>query len=210
VSKDETVFAHIHPDDIHPLTKEEVGTSTYTLQYTFPKAGSYLVSVDYAHGLTLESKQFTVDVAGLPAQSGEQKIYPSPGVFDGYTVSLDYFQPFTGQITTLKYTFTKDGKPVTNIVPYLSAAMHISIVKNDFSSFMHVHGEVHPPGVPYPPVIIKNGQVVHSMAMMVLPPTLGPLIEAHVIFPSRGLYTVWGQFKIGNTVIPASFTIRVE
>jgi len=210
VSKDETVFAHIHPDDAHPLSQQEIDTSTFTLNYTFPKSGEYLIAVDYAHGLTLESKQFTVEVGGNIPQAPQQQTYASPGVFDGYTVSLDYFQPVAGQITTLKYTFTKDGKPVTNILPYLEAAMHISVVKNDFSSFLHVHGEVHPPGVPYPPIIIKNGQVIHSMAMMVLPPTLGPLIEAHLIFPTPGLYTVWGQFRVGDTVIPTSFTVRVE
>lgn len=210
VSKDETVFAHIHPDDQHPLTKEEINSSTFTLTYTFPKAGRYLMSVDYSHGLKLGSKQFLLDVAGVPEQEQKTATYPSPGKFEGYDVSLYYLQPFAGEVTTLQYTITKDGKPVTDIVPYLSAAMHISVVKNDFSAFIHTHGEVHVPGTPLPPIIVKNGQVIHSMAMMILPPTLGPKIEGHLIFPSPGLYTIWGQFKVGDTVIPTSFTVQVE
>jgi hypothetical protein len=125
-------------------------------------------------------------------------------------VVLDAGVPYAGEVTTIRYTITKDGKPVTNIIPYLEAAMHLSVIKNDLSAFLHVHGEVHPPGVPYPPVIVKNGQVVHSMAMMVLPPVFGPKIEAHLIFPSEGLYTVRGEFKVGSNVIPTSFTVRVE
>jgi hypothetical protein len=209
-SKDETVFAHIHPDDLHPLTQEEKDTSTFTLNYAFPKSGTYLISVDYAHGFTLESHQFTVEVSGTPAQSSETQVYPQTGVFDGYNVSLDSGVPFAGEVTTIRYNITKDGKPVTNIVPYLEAAMHISVVKNDFDSFLHVHGEVHPPGQPLPPIIVKNGQVLHSMAMMTLPPTIGPTIEAHLIFPTAGLYTIWGEFKVGDSVIPTSFTVKVE
>lgn len=210
VSKDQTVFAHIHADDSRPLTQEEINTSTFTINYTFPKAGEYLLSVDYAHGISLESKQFTVMVGGGPAQSKRTQEYPSTGAFGGYAVELNYVLPLAGEVTTLKYTMKKDGQPVQNLVPYLSAAMHIAAVKNDFSSFLHTHGEIHPSGTPYPPVIIKNGKVVHSMASMVTPPVFSGFVEAHVIFPSAGLYTVWGQFKVGDKVIPTAFTVRVD
>src|SRR5690606_21095326 len=56
VSEDQTVFVHIHPDDERPLTQEEIDSSTFSLGYAFPKAGKYLVSVDYAHGVVLESR----------------------------------------------------------------------------------------------------------------------------------------------------------
>jgi len=210
ISKDESVFAHIHPDDIHPLTPQEIKTSTFTLTYAFPKAGDYLVAVDYAHGVVLESKQFTVHVGGAPAQSAKTVEYPTEGVFSGYNVSLKYPQPIAGQIETVVYTITKDGKPVT-VVPYLSAAMHVAVVKNDFSWYLHVHGEVHPPGTPLPPLMVKNGQVVHSMAMMMVPDSFTLPIEAHLIFPTPGLYTMWGQFKTqSGDLVASAFTIRVE
>ena len=210
ISKDESVFAHIHPDDTHPLTPQEIQTSTFTLNYTFPKAGDYLIAVDYAHGVTLESKQFTVHVSGAPTQSEKVVEYPTEGVFGGYHVSLKYPQPIAGQVETISYTITKDGKPVT-LVPYLSAAMHVAVVKNDFSWYLHAHGEVHPPGVPYPPIIVKDGKVIHSMAMMVTPDTFALPVEAHMIFPSPGLYTAWGQFKTeSGDLVATSFTIRVE
>jgi hypothetical protein len=88
--------------------------------------------------------------------------------------------------------------------------MHIAIVKNDFSQFVHTHGEVHPPSTPIPPVIVRNGKIVHSMAAMATPPVFALPVDAHTIFPEPGLYTMWGQFKVGETVVPTAFTVRVE
>ncbi len=210
ISKDQQVFAHIHPDDFAPLTEENIRTSTFTFRHTFPKPGTYIVALDYAHGITLGSTRFVVQVDGVPQESAAPATYPSRGTFGGYDVSLSYGIPKAGEAALLTYEFTKDGKPVTTLEPYLSAAMHVAVVKNDLSSFVHTHGEIHPPGVPYPPVRIKNGQVVHSMASMYTPPQFGPRVEAHLVFPTAGRYTVWGQFKVGGEVIPTAFTVDVE
>lgn len=206
VSEDETTFAHIHAQE----TPQERAASTYRFSYTFPKAGKYLVSADYAHGLTLESAQFIVEVGGAPPQRANVAQYPSEGDFQGYHVALKYALPIAGEPMTMQYTITKDGAPVTDLEQYLSAAMHVSVVKNDLSAFVHVHGEVHPPGTPLPPIIVKNGQVVHTMASMIVPARFGPTVDAHLIFPTPGLYTVWGEFTHQGNVIPTAFTVRVE
>jgi methionine-rich copper-binding protein CopC len=210
VSEDETVFAHIHPDDAAPLPADAIDTSTFSVPYAFPKAGRYLVSVDYAHGTALESKQFIVTVEGSPRQEVSAKTFPSTGVFGGYEVALDYSGAGVGNITTLQFTVTKDGVPVTTLRPYLSAVSHISVVKNDLSEFMHTHGEVHAPGTIAPPLSVKNGKIVHAMAAMVAPSSFGPRFDAHVIFPKAGRYTVWAQISVEGEVIPASFTVDVE
>lgn len=207
VSRDQSAFAHIHAKQ----TSQEIKNSSYSFSYTFPKAGEYLVSVDYAHGLTLESKQFTVSVAGAPLQRSAPVEYPAEGDFGGYHVALKYALPVAGKVETMQYTITKNGAPVTNLEQYLSAAMHVSVVKNDFSAFIHLHGEIHPPGTPLPPIIVKNGQVLHTMAnMMSVPERFGPTVETHLIFPTPGLYTVWGEFKAEGVVIPTVFSVRVE
>lgn len=210
ISKDESVMAHIHPDDAHPLTAEEINSSTFTFTYTFPKSGQYMIAFDYAHGVTLESKQFLVNVDGTPAEQSQMKLYPSSNVFDGYQVSLSYFAPVAGQVETIYYTISKDGKPVT-FVPWLGAAMHVSVVDNDFSWYLHVHGEVHPPGTPLPPIIVVKGQVIHSMAAMMTPPVFSYPIEAHLIFPKIGTYTVWGQFNTASgQLVTTAFTVQVN
>lgn len=209
VSRDQKVFAHIHADDDAPLTKEAIENSTFDFRYSFPQAGEYLIAVDYAHGIVLQSKQFKVIVSG-PTATDEAVGYESPARVGGYEISLKTDAPFAGMVSTLRFHITKDGEPVKDAEPYLSAAAHVAIVKNDFSSFIHTHGEIHPPGVPYPPVVVKDGKIVHSMAAMSTPARFGPDIEAHAIFPSPGLYTVWAQFHLGGSVIAAPYTVRID
>ncbi len=210
VSKDESVFAHIHPDDVRPLTEKDINSSTFTVEHTFPTSGEYLVSVDFAHGTQLESKQFTLQISGSPAQVTDVRTYVSPGVFRGYTVALDHGGARAEEVTTLRFNVSKDGVPVTTLQPYLSAVSHVSVVKDDLSEFIHTHGEYHAPGTPYPPVVVRNGKIIHSMSSMTAPATFGPAFEAHVLFPSRGRYTVWAQINTGTEVVPTSFTVDVE
>lgn len=210
VSEDENVFAHIHADDLRPIPEADIARSTFSVTYAFPKAGTYLVSIDYAHGTQLESKQFTVRVEGSPRQDVGVHTYPSPGSFGGYDVTMDSNSATAGEVTTLLFTVMKNGKQVTDMQPYLSAVAHISVVKNDLSAFIHTHGEVHAPGAVLAPVVVKDGKVIHSMASMTAPAAFGPKFDAHLVFPTSGRYTVWAQFKNDGVVIPASFTIDVE
>src|ERR1700752_4172312 len=46
-SKDFSVFAHIHAEDLGPITPEMLKKAEFSTRYTFPKPGEYLVSVDY-------------------------------------------------------------------------------------------------------------------------------------------------------------------
>ncbi|MFZ2886770.1 MAG: copper resistance CopC family protein, partial [Minisyncoccia bacterium] len=205
ISKDMREFRHAHPDDTGTLSDVAVRTASFSIPFTFPKAGDYLIALDYAHGLSLESRTLTVSVSGAPTQSEEEATYPSQGTFDGYDVSLKYQQPFAGEVSTLVYTIEKDGKPVTDLSPYLAAAMHVAIVKNDLTEFAHTHGEVHKLGevVPLPSVTS-----VHNHAPP--PPRFGPMVEAHPVFPSAGIYTVFGQFMHEGNIITNRFTVRVE
>lgn len=192
-------FAHIHADEI---SQSDVENATFLVNHTFPRAGEYLIALGYLHGLTHESKQFRVHVEGSPAQES-QEIHRSPASFSGYDVEMDYVPPRIGDIATLRYTIRKDGDLVTNLAPYLGAAMHVAVVKDDLTHFIHTHGEVHPPGYVAPTTMIG-----HQHAPP--PSRFGPIVEAHVIFPEPGLYTVWGEFKVDDRVIPTVFTLRVE
>lgn len=198
VGADMQTFAHIHPDDAGII---DATRSEFTVTHVFPQAGQYVVAVDYMHGLKHESKQFTVSV-GEPG-APEIATYDSPGSFASYDVEMKYIPPLIGSVATLQYTISKEGKPVTDMVPYLGAPMHLAIVKNDLSEFMHTHGEVHPPGY-IAPTSLKNH--VHTPP----PAQFGPVVEAHVEFPSPGTYTVFGEFKRGEEVVTTRFTLRVE
>jgi hypothetical protein len=89
--------------------------------------------------------------------------------------------------------------------------MHIAAVKNDLSWHYHAHGEVHPPGTPVPPIIVRDGLIIHSMAAMYVPGTFTLPVDAHLIFPSAGVYTLWGQFETkSGDLVAVPFTVRVE
>jgi hypothetical protein len=99
----------------------------------------------------------------------------------------------------------KNGVPVNNLQPYLGAAMHIAIVKDDFSRFIHTHGEVHTTSTLQATTV---NTVTHYHPAP--PKIFGPDIEAHVVFPESGLYQVFGEFQHEGKVVVVDFSVRVE
>ena len=65
-SQDFSVFAHIHPEDFGPITPEMKKFARYPVRFTFPKAGRYIIAIDFAVKEQLISKHFLIDVAGAP------------------------------------------------------------------------------------------------------------------------------------------------
>jgi methionine-rich copper-binding protein CopC len=200
VSRDQSVFAHIHPD-------AEPAPSVFTARYAFPKNGEYLVSVDYAHGARQYAKQFVVTVNDGVGAQGALREYPQAGSFGGYDVSLEYGYLEAGEVATFFYDIRKEGE-LAELQPYLAAAMHVSAVKEDLSAFVHAHGEVHDPETLQPPVLVVDGRVAHSH--LPVPPVFNSPVDAHLIFPSAGRYTVWGEFMVNGEVVASAFTVRVE
>jgi methionine-rich copper-binding protein CopC len=205
ISKDMTEFFHVHPDDLSALTTENVSNATFSVPFTFPKAGKYLIGIDYASGLSSRNSQMQVEIGGVPQQEMEASIYPLRTSHEGYELTLQPGFPVVGQPATLVWRIEKDGEDVLDLEPYLAAAMHVAVIKDDFSEFVHAHGEVHLPGAPVP---AASPTGVHNHAPP--PPRFGPLIEAHPVFPSAGVYTIFAQFKHRGEVISVPFTLRVE
>ncbi len=203
ISRDMSVFRHVHPDDQSGFTLDDVQKGELAVPFTFPKAGEYLIAVDYANQLRHESRQFRVQVGGYPQQTEIMK-YSSPADFGGVNVVFHYSSLLSGTPSVIRYSFSKDSAPVMDIVPYLGAAMHIAVVKNDLSEFVHTHGEWHPPGY----VASQNVSLSHVHTPP--PEKFGPTVEAHVLFPSPGLYTIFGEFKRGTSVTPTKFTVQVD
>ena len=198
ISSDMSYFAHVHPEE-EALNAQ----SQFSLTHTFPKSGTYLISIDYLHGIQHESRQFRVAVEGGSSLSDTPIRIASPAKFGGYDVAMEYVAPLIGEVASLRYTIRKEGKPVVDMIPYLGAAMHVAIVKNDLSKFIHTHGEVHPPGYVAPPTVSH----IHAPP----PARFGPLVEAHLVFPESGEYSIFGEFRdASGVVIPTHFTIRVE
>ncbi|HTM68487.1 MAG TPA: copper resistance protein CopC [Candidatus Binatia bacterium] len=135
VSRDLSVFAHVHAEDDGPITAAMRESGVFPVHYTFPKAGRYLVAVDYVIRTTHGSAQFLVDSKGGPDMGA---VVLAPGreraLEGGTTVKLST-SPGTvwaGRVTRLRFAVSKDGKPSKDLEPYLGAAMHVAIIRRGF------------------------------------------------------------------------------
>ncbi len=195
VNKDFSTFSHIHPDDNGPISEFDRARATFTVPYAFSKPGVYYALLGFARGDVDGSYLQMIGVSGAPASAPLTvvKDFSRQKTFDGYEVTLNGAEDIrSGEETRLRYTITKNGVPVTTFRPYLAAPMHLAVFTLDFTYHDHLHGEV--PGIS------------HSAP---IPSSFGPDIEAHVVFPWPGVYTIFGEFSDDGKVIPTKFMVEV-
>ncbi|HMK42581.1 MAG TPA: hypothetical protein VK445_00410, partial [Dissulfurispiraceae bacterium] len=90
----------------------------------------------------------------------------------------------------------------------LSAAMHIAVVQANLDSFIHAHGDA-------PGMEDHSAHAGHGMASMghihgTVQKQYGPFIESTVVFPTKGLYQIFGEFKHHGQVVLTRFMVEVE
>lgn len=92
-----------------------------------------------------------------------------------------------GKSSELTLTVTKDGKPVTDLQPYLAAYGHLVALRSGDLAYLHVHPEGEPgDGTTNP----------------------GPDITFFATAPSAGPYRLFLDFKHNNVVRTAEFTVN--
>ncbi|MFE3191785.1 hypothetical protein ACFXHA_22440 [Nocardia sp. NPDC059240] len=174
VRTDASQFRHVHPT--------RAADGTWSIDWKWAAPGSYRVFADFSPtngpGEIVLSR--TIAVAGnvtatpLPAPSRTADV-------DGYRVTL------TGDLTTagseLTFTVTRDGKPVTDLQPYLGAYAHLVALRATDLAYLHVHPE---------------GEVGTTAP--------GPDVVFHAQAPSDGDYRLYLDFQQGGAVHTAEFT----
>ncbi len=202
-SQDFNVFAHIHPQDFGPITPEMKEAAQYPVRFTFPKAGRYIIGIDFAVSGHPVSKHFVVHVVGEPEMGHPTKDLDREKRFGDLDVKFSSSPEriTSGKEVTLTYLFTRNGKTVTDLEPYLAAPMHLAIISEDLGHFIHTHGEI--------PGMSPMGHHEHEMQMKV-PKKFGPRLEAPVVFPTKGLYQIFAQVGHQGKVILTSFMVEVE
>ncbi|MGH3734130.1 MAG: hypothetical protein ACRDT6_00635 [Micromonosporaceae bacterium] len=177
VRRDLSGFRHVHPE----LGKD----GTWRVASPLGAAGSYRAYADFkpagSDALTLG---VDVDVAGAFAP----KPLPAPArtaTVDGFTVTIEgELQP--GRTSKLTLRVTRDGKPVTDLQPYLGAYGHLVALRKGDLAYLHVH----PDGEP------GDGKT-----------RPGPEITFYAEVPSAGSYRLYLDFRHGDTVRTAEFTV---
>jgi hypothetical protein len=176
-SRDLKTFQHVHP--------EMAPDGVWSVKLTLPKAGPYRAFADFtATGGSALTLGADLSVAGdyqpeaLPEESRTVKV-------DGYEVTLDG-DLTPGQSSKLTLKVSKDGKPVTDLQPYLGAYGHLVALRARDLAYLHVH----PDGEP------GDGRT-----------KAGPEIVFHAEVPSTGDYRLFLDFQHEGEVRTADFTL---
>jgi hypothetical protein len=184
VSSDLAWFSHEHP----ALQAD----GTFRLNTTFPRGGSFTLYHDFTpSGVGMQVVPVEIEVDGpaaapVPlAASRERK-----QTIGGITFELDAPASIASLRThTLTFRATRDGKPVTDLEPFLAAMGHLIVVSEDRKRFVHSH-PIEPPNAP----ATRRG---------------GPDVAFSALFPVPGLYKAWSQFQYQGNVLTVPFVLEV-
>lgn len=175
VRRDFSGFQHVHP------TLAD-GTWSTDLALT---PGSWRLFADFkatgGDALTLGT-DLAVDGAFESAAPAEET---RTATVDGYEVTLDG-DLSAGADAKLTLSVSKDGKPVTDLQPYLGAYGHLVALRSGDLAYLHVH----PDGEP------GDGRTEP-----------GPEVVFHTAVPSSGTYHLYLDFQHDGVVRTAAFTV---
>lgn len=177
---DVTGFQHVHP---------EYKDGRWTVKTTIANQGLYQMYVDIE---PTEESPVTLRVPLTIGGSTQQPQFPSVSTNMSATVSgiqatLQLASPLkTKEHTNLTFALTQNGKPVTQIDPYLGAFGHVVVLRHsDADDYLHGH--------PITESKPTDGKVVFESE-----------------FPIKGTYTIFAQFSINGQVKTFPITVSVD
>ncbi|MFF8917601.1 hypothetical protein ACF08M_30910 [Streptomyces sp. NPDC015032] len=174
-STDLTEFRHLHP--------VRAADGTWSTPVDLPKAGGYRAFADFTPAAEgAENLTLGADLA----VSGAYRPAPLPvprttAEVDGYDVALDG-ELRAGRSGELKLTVSRNGRPVTDLQPYLGAYGHLVALRSGDLAYLHVHPNEGGPG---------------------------PVVSFTATAPSAGSYRLFLDFQHEGKVRTAAFTVRV-
>ena len=242
VSENLQIIGHIHPEDFESRDIMMELEGMYTVHFTFPAAGKYILTVDVMTTSAEFAKYLYVDVAGEEKLADTVQDFRREKVVFGYTdeggdrytkaVSLTDGKGTSvyhvkieaperikvGEMVHITYHFSRDGQPLTNLIPFLDAPMHFAIVSTRLDGIVHTHGTV--PGSEDASKMVgkktHTGQKMKRTPMTghqhrgVTPEKFGPTVMLMTTFPKAGIYQIFGQLKHADQILWPSFMVKVE
>jgi hypothetical protein len=179
VRRDLSGFHHVHPT----LASD----GTWSIPFTFAAGGIWRLYADFQPAGLDRNITLGTDVS----VSGRYQPIPLPkpatvATFDGYAVTLAGHAD-AGHESELTFTVTKNGKPVTDLQPYLGAFGHLVSLRTGDLAYLHNH------------------PAQHADAGM----RGGPSISFGTTFPTAGTYRLYLDFRHAGAVHTAEFTVEV-
>jgi hypothetical protein len=175
VRRDFSGFQHVHPTlaDGTWSTDLALTPGTWRLFADFKATGGAALTL--GTDLAVDGSY----QAAPPAQDSRT------ATVDGYQVTLDG-KLSAGADAKLTLSVSKDGKPVTDLQPYLGAYGHLVALRSGDLAYLHVHPDGEPgDGTTQP----------------------GPDVVFHTAVPSAGTYHLYLDFQHGGVVRTAAFTV---
>ncbi|MGL5853326.1 MAG: hypothetical protein ACRCZD_21295 [Phycicoccus sp.] len=177
VRRDRTGFQHVHP------VMERSGAWRAAVDLT---PGSWRVFADFrptgGPALTLGTDLAVPGTTTLPATSAPTR---TAEVGDGFGVSIAG-DLRGGEGSTLRLQVSRDGRPVTDLEPYLGAYGHLVALREGDLAYLHVH----PNGAP------GDGRTA-----------AGPAVDFTAEIPTAGRYHLYLDFKQGGVVRTAHLVL---
>lgn len=203
VSQDLRHFSHIHPAD--------QGDGSYAVADTLPEKGGYLLFNEFftldgtaqieRHGLTTADTGPSEAAANLSPDLGRpQQVGGLAATLTAATEKVRRRAP-----TTFTLTLSKDGKPVTDLEPYLGAPCHVVIISADTKQFAHTHGDL-PAGQEATMTQLPTADHQPLTPGM----RFGPSVRFTHTFMQAGLYRVWVQIGYGGEVLTLGSNVQVN
>lgn len=200
VLEDLSEFVHIHP--------ELVAGDRYEITHIFKSGGRYRLYADFTPpGEAQRIESFEVAVSGKP-HSPVALIADKNWVQEtnGIKIEMTTTQGLRSN-EDLELNFTirdkATGKPPENLMPYLGAWAHFVIIDEKLKGFIHAHPlNLQPSASPSNVIHIHNENVNSSVP----PPSE---IRTITSFPQPGIYKIWAQFQVGDSVIAEPFIVKV-
>jgi len=192
VSDDFKTFLHIHP--------ALLPTGHFLITQAFPSAGTYYVYADgLPNDLNHQVFRFKLDVGHASPPSVRNLPTTGMGVQTGpYEVDLSRVRVQSGRMEMLDLQILENGKPATDLHPYLGASAHAVFLNARDLSYVHVH----PMGA--------DMMMDMSKPMPDMPETASVSSDMmlHIALREPGTYKLWLQFRgAGDKLYIAEFTI---
>lgn len=190
---DLSTFSHVHPEPTGRLG--ELAT-----EITFPTAGEYVVNTEVRRrGQMVDVHQRQVITIAGDAPAAEAVVAgPRTVVVDGTRVEL-VGDAEVGRPSDLHLRFSDatTGAPVDDLQPFLAAAGHVVVMREDAATFAHEHAEVSD----------ERGRPVFAIPGE----TFGPELGVHAEFDTPATYRLWGQFRTADDrVLTVPFTVEAR
>jgi len=192
ISSDFNEFAHTHG--------LRTGQGRYEARQKFGRSGTYLVAADYLIRTTPFTVTNILDVAGpLDAKPPRYLISPRAAIGPYEVALVGSTDLVAGKKIQLRIDLIKNGNPIRLVDRYYGMPMHLSVVRDDLSSFIHTHAMY---GVPL--------GAAHAHAHGGVTESESPVLTAELTFPAPGTYHLFAEFRDNGSVHLAHMVALVK